>query len=276
MQICFIDGKYKSVDKVNVTPRNIGLLRGYGIFEVFRSYNKKFFRFDQHMDRFFNSAKTMNIKVPYTKKEIKEISQKLIEKNDLREGYMRILMTGGEAENGINYNPQKPTFIILARNPKPFNPEYYQKGVELLTLEHKRIIPEVKYTNYILPISKKNKLEKEDKFDFLYTWQGNILESVTASFFLVKDKKLITPKEGVLAGTTREFVIEISKDKYEIERRNVKVEELKEADEAFITSTNKEVLPVVKVDDIKIGTGKPGVVTKDIMEKFTQEVKSFK
>jgi branched-chain amino acid aminotransferase len=218
----------------------------------------------------------MNIKVPYTKKEIKEISQKLIEKNDLREGYMRILMTGGEAENGINYNPQKPTFIILARNPKPFNPEYHQKGVELLTLEHKRIIPEVKYTNYILPISKKNKLEKEDKFDFLYTWQGNILESVTASFFLVKDKKLITPKEGVLAGTTREFVIEISKDKYEIERRNVKVEELKEADEAFITSTNKEVLPVVKVDDIKIGTGKPGVVTKDIMEKFTQEVKSFK
>lgn len=275
MQICFINGEYKILEEANITPRNIGLLRGYGIFEVFRSYNKNFFRFSQHMDRFFNSAKTMNIEVPYSREEIKEISQKLIQKNDLREGYMRILMTGGEAENGINYNPKKPTFIIMARNPKPFNPEYYQKGVELLTLEHKRIIPEVKYTNYILPISKKNELEKEDKFDFLYTWKGNILESVTASFFLIRDNKLITPKENVLAGTTREFVIEITKGKYETERREVKLEELKEADEAFITSTNKEVLPVVKIDDLKIGSGEPGIITKDIMKIFTKRVKNF-
>ncbi len=273
-QYCFINGEYKLINKVGVSPRNIGLLRGYGIFEVFRSYNKKFFRFNQHMERFFNSAETMNLEVPYNREEIKEISKKLIEKNNLREGYMRILMTGGEAENGINYNSEKPTFIILARNPKPFPEEYYEKGVELLTLEHKRIIPEVKYTNYILPLSKKDELKERDKFDFLYTWQGKVLESVTASFFMVKNNKLITPKEDVLAGTTREFVIEITEDKFKTERREIRLEELKDADEAFITSTNKEVLPVVKVNDIEISNG-VGPKTKEIMSIFKEKVDNF-
>lgn len=274
-EICFINGEYKSIDETEVKVDNIGLLRGYGIFEYFITYNGKLFRFDQHMSRFFNSAEVMSINSPYDKEEIRKISKKLKDKNNFDNCSFRIVMTGGRSTGHTEYDPDNPTFIIICKERDLLSDEHYEKGVELLTLEHKRIIPEVKYTNYILPISKRRELEEKEKYDFLYTWQGKVLESVTSSFFLVKDGKLITPKNHVLPGTTREFVIEITKDNFEIERREVSVEELKEADEAFLTATNKEVLPVVKVDEIKIGNGKVGKVTKIIMKMFEEEIDNF-
>lgn len=274
-EICFINGEYKSIDETEVKVDNVGLLRGYGIFEYFTTYNGKLFRFDQHISRFFNSAKVMSINSPYNKEEIREISKTLKKKNDFDNCSFRIVMTGGRLTGHMEYDPNNPTFIIICKKRDLLSEEYYRQGVELLTLEHKRIISEVKYTNYILPISKRRELEKKEKYDFLYTWQGNVLESVTSSFFIVKDKKLITPRDHVLPGTTREFIIEITKEDFEIERREVSVKELEEADEAFLTATNKEVLPVVKVDEITIGNGEVGETTKKVMKMFKKEVDNF-
>lgn len=273
--IYFINGEYKKLEDPQITPDNIGLLRGYGIFEFFRTYNGKFFRFEEHMDRLFNSAKKMNIDLPYTRNDIELISKKLKDKNKLKECSIRVVVTGGRVTSHTGYDPKKPTFMVLCQKSKSLPKEYYEKGVELLTLEHQRILPEVKYTNYILPISKKKELREKDKFDFLYVYNGKVLESVTSNLFLVKNKTLITPKEGVLAGTTREFVIELAKDQIKVKRREVKVKELEEADEAFITATTKEILPVVKVDDLKIGEGRVGKATKKLMKIFKREVSSF-
>ncbi|MGM0439299.1 MAG: aminotransferase class IV [Patescibacteria group bacterium] len=273
--ICFIDGEYKHVEDVEIKPDNIGVLRGYGIFEFFRTYNGRFFRFNQHMDRLFNSGEVMSINIPYKREEIEEISKELKERNDMENCSIRVLITGGRTTGHASYDPDNPTFMVLCEEPHFLPEEYYEEGVELITLEHQRILPEVKYTNYILPISKKKELEDKDKFDFLYTYQGKILESVTSSFVLVKDGKLITPKEDVLKGTTREFVLEIMEDECEIVKREIKVEELKEADEAFLTATNKEVLPVVKVDNIVIGDGKVGEVTKKALSLFRSKIENF-
>jgi len=273
--ICFKNGDYKHLKDVAIKPDDIGILRGYGIFEFFRTYNGKFFRFNQHMDRLFNSGDVMNINIPYNREEIKEIAQQVKERNDMENCSIRVLITGGRTTGHAHYDPDNPTFMVLCEEPQFLPEDYYQKGVELKTLEHQRILPEVKYTNYILPISKQKELEEEDKFDFLYTYQGKVLESVTSSFVLVKDNKLITASEGILKGTTREFVLELMKDECDIIRREIDVEELKEADEAFLIATNKEVLPVVKVDDIIIGGGEVGKITKKTLRLFRKNTRNF-
>ena len=273
--IYFINGEYKNLEDPQITPDNIGLLRGYGIFEFMRTYNEKLFRFDQHMDRLFNSSEIMNIEIPYNREEIKEIAQNLKKKNEMENCSIRVVVTGGRVTSHAGYDCQAPTFMVLCEKPKFLPEEYYDQGVELITLKHQRILPKVKYTNYILPISKRQELEERDKFDFLYIDNGKVLESVTSSFFMIKDGKLITPKEDVLRGTTREFVIEIAQDNFEVVRREIEVSELEEADEAFLTATNKEVLPVVRIDEIQIGNGEVGSVTKKLIKSFRQRVENF-
>jgi len=273
MKFYFINGKHLPMEKAGIKPDDIGLLRGYGFFEFFRTYQGEFFLFDYHMKRFFNSAKLLGVEIPYKKEEIKEIAENLKKKNKLEDCSIRLICTGGSTINSTDYNPQKATFIALCHRQKPLPDTHYQKGVSLLTLEHQRIIPEAKTINYALPISKKHELKDKKAFDFLYTCNGNILESVTANFFLIKDNKLITPKEDILMGTTRAFVINLAKKEFKIEERAVKVEELKEAEEAFLTATNKEVLPVIKVDEKKIGKGAVGEKTKKLMDLFRKKVK---
>ena len=273
--IYFINGKYKNLDDPQITPDNIGLLRGYGIFEFMRTYNGKLFRFDEHMNRLYNSADEMNIEIPHDRGEIKEIAESLKRKNNMKNCSIRVVVTGGRVTSHTGYDPETPTFMVLCEPPKVLPEKYYSQGVELLTLNHQRILPEVKYTNYILPISKRKKLEEEDKFDFLYVDDGKVLESVTSSFFVVKDKKIITPKEGVLKGTTREFVIEIAEENFEVVRREISVSELENVDESFLTATNKEVLPVVKVDETQIGDGKVGPITKQLIGSFREKVENY-
>ncbi len=270
--IYFINGQYKNLEDPQIRPDNIGVLRGYGFFEFMRTYNEKIFRFNQHMDRLFNSSEIMNIEIPYNRKEIKKIAQNLKKRNGMENCSIRVVVTGGRVTSHTGYDPQNPTFMVLCEKPKSLPEEYYEQGVELITLEHQRILPEVKYTNYILPISKRAELEEKDKFDFLYVSGGKVLESVTSSFFIVKDGKLITPKEGVLKGTTREFVIELAQDSFEVVRREIEVSELEEADEAFLTATNKEVLPVVRIDSIEIGNGRVGDVTKKLIKLFRERI----
>ncbi len=271
----FINGEYKEVDDPQITPDNIGLLRGYGIFEFMRTYNGKLFRFDEHMDRLFSSARMMNMEIPYGRNRIREITEKLKERNGMDNYSIRVVITGGRVISHTGYNPKTPTFMVLCEPPKSLPEKYYGRGVELLTLRHQRILPEAKYTNYILPISKKEELEEKDKFDFLYVDNGKVLESVTSNFFLIKEKKLITPEEGVLKGITRDLVIELAENHFEIIKRDIEVSELSEADEAFLTATIKEVLPVVKIDETVIGDGGVRKETKKIMSLFKRYVDNY-
>ncbi len=271
----FINGEYKRLEDPSIAPNDIGLLRGYGIFEVFRTYNGKLFYFKEHMDRLFNSADNLGIEIPYDTEEIKKIISNLKEKNNLKETFVRVIVTGGKSPHGMDFSAAESTFIILLEHHDPLPQDYYDNGVELLTLEHKRIIPESKITNYILAISKRKELKEKNKFDFLYTWKGCVLESVTSNLFLVKNGRLITPEEKVLGGVTRKAVIDLAEEKFNIEKRPIKVEELKEVDEAFLTATNKEVLPVTMVDDLKIGDGKVGKATEEIKHLFKKMKENF-
>lgn len=274
-KVCFVNNRYQKIEEGAVRADDIGILRGYGVFDYIRTYGGEFFLIDKHVDRFFSSAETLNLNIDLSKKKIKEIAYELKEKNNLKECAVRLIATGGKTIKSRNYG-KNSTFIALCRPIKTPPENVYEQGAELLTLEYKRPLPEAKHNNYLLPLSQKERLEKEGKFDFLYIDEGVVFESVTSNFFLVKEGKIITPQKGILRGVTRGVVIDLIKDKFEFEERTVTLKELKAADEAFLTSTSKEVLPVTRVDNFEIGSGEVGELTKEAMLLFKKKVENFK
>jgi branched-chain amino acid aminotransferase len=143
--------------------------------------------------------------------------------------------------------------------------EKYQNGIKLLTVEHVRAIADIKTTNYTLPVWHSVNWKKLGAEDVLYHWNGQVSESSRSNFFLVKDGVIHTPDQHILHGVTRKHLIQVAE---QVVIRPIRLEEVWEADEAFISSTTKVLLPVTQLDDQKIGSGKAGKITLDLLEKF--------
>jgi len=268
-KFCYLNGKIMSVAQAKVSILDIGMLRGYGIYEALTTHNKKPFMLADHLKRFRDSAAMVDIKVPATDQEITEAIHELIERNGYNETNIKFILTGGTAVGGIEYDPDFPTFYILAEEFSPIPDHYIQNGASLISYEFERQYPEYKTTNYITAV-KLQKLRKEKgALEIMYTSKGKILELATSNFFIVKDGKIITPNNGILKGITRKVVIDLAqKNGLEVVERELTYEELKTADEAFLSASFKEVVPVTKVDDIVIGDGKVGEITKKVLKLF--------
>lgn len=267
---CYFNGKFILEQKAKINLRDIGILRGYGIFDFLRTYNGKIFLFDQHFERFKNSAKFLNILLPLSKKEFLNIFEKLLKKNKLTNAFFRIILTGGVTTDPAakTYDFQKPTFYILVDAIKELPKKFYQKGVKLITYNYQREFPPIKSLNYLAAIKTSQKAKQKGAFGVLYVWNNYIREGTNQNFFVFKKNKLLTPKKDILDGTTKNFVIFLARPYFKIEQREIKIQELKDAQESFLTSTFTEILPVVKVDNTKIGNGKVGKKTKFLMKLF--------
>jgi len=263
---CYLNGKILPLYKAGISLRDIGILRGYGVFDFIRTYNGKLFAFKEHYMRLKNSAKILNLKIPISEKELKEVIKKLISKNKMKESNIRMVLTGGESSDAITYHSS--SFYILIENPKIFYESIYKKGIKLITYEYLRSIPSAKTLDYIMAVKLQPLKKRQKAFEILYTYKGNILEATTSNFFLFIKDTLITPKENVLFGITRQCVITLAKNIFKIEERQISLKELESATEAFITSSNKEIVPVIKIDNKIIGNGKVGNNTKKLMQLF--------
>ncbi len=235
---------------VGIALDDTAIIRGYGAFQVIRVYDKKPFLVSEHLKKLKKDADFLGINFNCDERELIKKINLLLKKNNLSESYLRIVLTGGKSEDGLNPSG-KPSFFVLQREVALPEKEDYQRGVFLITLNHKRVLPKAKTTDYLFPIHKKRLLQKQQAFDFLYKWNSKILESTRANFFAIKKDVLITPKNNVLEGVTRDKVLEIAQKIYRIEERDFYYKELSEVDEVFLTSTIKEILPVRKIDDIE-------------------------
>jgi branched-chain amino acid aminotransferase len=273
MKYCYLNAKILPENQAMINITDLGLLRGYAIFDFLRTYNSKTFLLKEHLERFRNSAKLINLKVPHTDKHITKIIQELLSKNNFKESGIRIVLTGGSEENLLT----KPslTFYILVNELQKFPDHVYTKGVNIVTCNFKRDLPLAKTTNYINAYKLKKWQNKQNAFEILYTYRNNIYEATRSNFFIIKKGKIITPKNGILFGITRNLVIKLAKKYFDIQERKLSIKELKEADEAFITSTTKEVAPVVQIDNQKIGSGEVGQNTKKIMEVFRDYITQY-
>ncbi len=269
---CFFNGEIKPLSDISLRVDDIGFLRGYGVFEVLRTYLSKPFLLERHLDRFESSAGILGLSRIPSRDDVSAAIDRLITKFSGKEVSLRIVLTGGPTPDGISLDPSSSTFLIIAEEFVGPEDKVYDVGIALFPVEHRRVFPRAKTTNYVFPIKTKRDSEEKGFFDLLYTSDGIVLESSTSNFFLVKDDKLITPKDDVLMGTTRGFVIEIARPHFQVEERVVSIDEIGSSDEAFITATNKEIIPVIRVGDTAVGSGKVGETTKKLTNLFKERV----
>ena len=260
-----------SLAEAKVSILDIGILRGYGIYEALAVINGKPLRLTDHWQRLTSGAEALNLKIPISAKLAEEKIIEIVKKSGFTtRANIRIILTGGKTIRGIEHNFEEPTFYMIAEEWRSLPKENYEKGAKLITHEYKRELPKLKTTNYIVGASLQSLKNEKSALEILYVSDSKVSECATSNIFLVKDGVLITPEEDILEGVTRKIVLGLVEKDYKIERREVGFEELKSADEVFITASFKDVVPVIKIDDFTIGDGKVGKTTKDLMGRFTK------
>jgi len=265
----YLNDSWVNEEDLKISALDIAVLRGFGIFDFLRTYGKKPFRLDEHIDRFFRSAKIMGITPVKSKKEIEDLVNEGIKLNNFDNTQIKIVQTGGVSPDGFTPSTN-PNFFILFQKAALYPSEIYNKGIKLITSSLMRQIPQAKTINYAASIAEVQKAQKQGAKDILHTDEkGNIYEATRSNFFAVKDGKLITAQEGILFGITRNAILELAKKmKIPVDFRTVNKSELSTIDEAFISNSSQEIAPVVVIDNTTIGDGKVGPLTK----KFINEL----
>ncbi len=272
---CYLNGEIIPLDQAKVSVTDIGMMRGYGIYEGITTANNKPFYLEEHLDRFERSAKALGLRIPLSRARIAEILNELVKKNGYRRTNFRVILTGGPAEGGVNFNPETPTFYIVTEEHHRLPEETYTNGASLIRREHLRFLPEIKTINYINAVRLQPERKQAGAIEILFTYQGRVLEAATSNLFIFKGDRLITPKKDVLIGITRNIVLDLAKNHFKIEEHDILESELAEASEVFISASYKDIVPIIRIDDLKIGGGKVGKNTKQILALFGNLIKNY-
>ncbi len=265
---CFFNGEFIREKSIFVHISDLSILRGYGAFDYFPVVKQQPFRLKDYLSRFFHSAKTLCLTIPHTQAEVAYIIRQIIEKNNVQEAAVKLLITGGYSNN--SYTIGKPNFAVLLQEPVYAKGSFYEQGATLLLHEHQRELPYVKSINYISSIRLEQQMQRQNAVDVLYHYGGNILEASRANFFLIKGNILITAKDNILQGITRKTILEIAAENFQLSVRNVQTHEIAQAHEAFITGSGKRLMPIVKVGEQIINKGSVGAKTKYLMQEFEE------
>jgi branched-chain amino acid aminotransferase len=282
-ELIYINGNFFPRSEAKVSVLDHGFLYGSGVFETMRAYKGKVFMIDKHIERLFRSAEAVYLNIPMGQGEIKKAIENTVKENRLNEAYIRITISRGEGEPGLDPDLCKtPTVTIYAKEFKHYPEEWYSEGIKITVTSVKKGSPDhikipLKACNYYLPnfFAKREAKEKGATEGIMLTEDGYIAEGTVSNIFIVSNGILITPPAGpdVLDGVTREIAVQIAKDGgIPFKEQWFLRDGLISADECFLTNTTFEIMPVREVDDFKIGERTPGKVTALLMENFRKFV----
>jgi D-alanine transaminase/branched-chain amino acid aminotransferase len=244
----FLNKDFVTEENAVLNFRDLSIQRGYGVFDFFKVINSFPVFLEEHLNRFYFSAEQMRLKLTYTKDEIRKIIFELLQRNKATDTGVKITLTGGYSVDG--YQLSTPNLIISLHPFSPPTKEQFEKGIRLITYEHQRQLPHIKTIDYLMGIWLQPFLQKNNADDVLYHRNGIVTECPRSNFFIVtNDNKIVTASKNILNGIERTKLIEMAKTKFEIEERELTINEIKTAKEAFITSTTKTVLPVRQIDE---------------------------
>ena len=270
----YLNGTVLPIAEASISPLDIGLLRGFAVFDLLRTVRGRPFLLAEHLRRLRSSAAQLGLTVPATDEELSAVIEDLLVRNGHIEATVRLVLTGGVSLDGLDFDPATPTFMILTHELHEPPAEVYESGVKLLTRQHCREIPEAKTTNYLTMLANRQVAIAEGAFDLLYLDGDRITEAASASFYIVKDGVVHAARNKVLWGTVGSFVLGLVQDDHEVVLRDILFAEAIDADEAFLTSTTRGVVPVVRLDDHVIGDGRPGPVTCELIAVFREATSS--
>ena len=259
-----INGDFVLASEAKLSISDLAVQRGYGIFDFFRVVNNRPLFLEDHLDRFYHSATIMHMNAAVERQWLRKMIWQLIERNNLPDAGIRITLTGGNSKDG--YTLTQPN-LLITQNSFTFSRDNYYRGINLVTYNHQRQLPDVKTIDYLHAIFLQPYIKESHADDVLYYHDTEITECPRANFFIVTKKdEVITPAEKILKGITRKKILGLPG--FNFKEAAIDPAFVKEAREAFITSTTRTVLPVLKINGDIMGNGKPGEITTAIFHKL--------
>jgi branched-chain amino acid aminotransferase len=274
MNIFYINGEYLSEDEASLPARDLSIIRGYAAFDFLRTYGGHPFRLSENIARLRRSCEILEIDFRWSDEELYKIAMETLHRNqnevesDVEYGF-RFIVTGGISKNNITPDGEA-TLMILVQATNLFPNEYYEKGVKIIRTDIQRIFPNAKSTLYAPAIIAQKRAREQGAIEALYMDGENVLEGTTSNIFTFYGNMLVTPptRDNILPGITRMTVLEMIEPYFDVVERDLPYDELIKADEVFLTSSTKGVMPVIKVDEHTIGDGTVGEGTQQVMALF--------
>ena len=278
-EMVYLNGSLIPRSQASISAMDYGFLYGYGLFETMRAYGGRVFRLDRHLTRLAHSAETLEL--PIDVPGLKSAVMGTIQANKLSDARIRITISIGEGSLVLDPDTcGSPTVLVVAAHYQPHPKEAYQRGFRAVVSSIRRNsqspIPQLKSANFLESALAKREARKAGIDDALFlNDKGLLAEASTSNIFLVSNGTLKTPslKSGILPGITREVILELASElgiaAYE---QYAELEELYQAEEAFLSNSMIEIMPLIEVDGKPVGSGRPGPVTEKLMTAYQELV----
>ncbi len=281
----WINGELFDKSEAKISVYDHGFLYGDGVFEGIRIYNGKVFRLREHIDRLYDSARHILLEIPHNREQMSQAVLDTVKANAKQDGYIRLVVTRGAGTLGLD--PQKcshPQIIIIVDDISLYPIEFYEKGLRVITASVIRnhpnaLNPRIKSLNYLNNILARIEADRAGCHEaIMLNHNGEVAECTADNIFLVKQGNLRTPHlaAGILEGVTRNLIIELARAaKIPVQEMALTRHDVYSADEAFLTGTGAEIVPIAECDGRPIGGGKPGPITRQLRERFHQMVRQI-
>ena len=280
--IVYLNGQFVPLEDARVSILDRGFCYGDGLFETLRAYGGKVFKLGWHLDRLEQSAQSIYLELPESKETLTSVIYETLNKNNLTDAVIRLTVTRGESFPGLAIDESShPTLVVHARPFKPVPEAWYREGIKISLRPRSApkisgVERQIKSLNYLSPIMSLKQAGDQGAVEaVLLDDSGRVCDGTTSNIFIVRQEVLLTPavNECVLAGITRKVILEISREMgIASEEKELNQEAVYQADEVFITNSGLEVLPVTKVDDVTVGDGRPGPLTRKLHENYLKWV----
>jgi len=267
----FLNHAFIAETQASLLVTDLSIQRGYGIFDFFKTINGKPVFLDDHIARFYNSAKKMHLQISQTPAELKDIIAELMQRNNLPDSGIKMTLTGGYSDD--TYTLPAAQNLVITQTALTMPKGLQAKGITLVTYPYQRQLSEMKTLDYSMAIWLQPFIKENNADDVLYQYNGFIRETPRANFFIVTTEgEVVTAKNNILAGVIRKNILNLEDTGFQLTEREFNLEELYNASEAFITSTTKNILPVLKVDGKEIGEGKVGKITTQLSALLLEKI----
>lgn len=284
MQI-FIDGAFFPQSEAKVSVFDHGFLYGDGIFEGIRVYNSRIFKLEEHLDRLYDSAKAIMLDIPFSREELAAATLETCKKNNIYDkGYIRLVVSRGVGDLGLDIRKcKKASVIIIASTINLYPADFYEMGMPIVTVPTRRNLveslnPAIKSLNYLNNIlAKIEAVNAGVEEAVMLNQEGFVAECTGDNIFIIKNGSLLTPPVymGVLDGITRQTAMQLARElNIRVEEKAMTRYDLYTANECFLTGSAAEIIPVREIDKRVIGDGKAGPLTRKLIERFREFVKT--
>lgn len=260
----FHNGKYIEKEQIRIERDNLAFERGFAVFDYCRVRNGKITFLTDHLERLMHSQSVLNLKVPVEMNEVKNILTELQSQNKSRDAYFKIIISA-RFENEQIF----PVLTVYEDKFVPYPQIMFEQGIALILHEFAKPFPEYKTTFYLGALREYGRMKENNAEDVLFYFEDLVRETARCNIFVVKGNAIYTPDKNMLKGVTRKHVINCAQQNFFLIENDITVADIFSADEVFITSTTKNIMPVIRIEDRLIGSGQPGIVTKELMKLYS-------